>query len=184
MGEKISKEAYQKIYRLLDDATPLKGDCGELCRKLCCQKDNEDLGIYLLPGEEALFTRDEDWLVWEEQKAEDYDFPPSWQGKVYFIRCLKDCPREKRPLQCRTFPLAPHLTAKGTLVLIRETLPLPYQCPLIAEQMPLEPAFIQAVYEAWSELIKDPLIRDLVAYDSANRELPLDVVYPIPKVFS
>lgn len=177
MERKLDKRTYEKIYVLLDKATPLKEDCGRLCQKVCCRQDNQNLGMYLLPGEEALFTKKEPWLRWEEQEAEAYDFPTSWKGKVYFIRCLKDCPREKRPIQCRTFPLAPHLE-EGKLMLILENIPLPYRCPLIEEKIPLEPAFIQAVYEAWSLLIENPLIYDLVAYDSRQRPRPLEIIFP------
>ena len=36
-----------------------------------------------------------------------------------------------RPLQCRTFPLTPHLTEDGILLLIYNDEELPYICPLI-----------------------------------------------------
>lgn len=62
MKGKLDKRAYTKIYQLLDRATPLKEDCGKLCQKACCHQENQELGMYLLPGEEALFTRKEDWL--------------------------------------------------------------------------------------------------------------------------
>lgn len=178
MKPRLAKETYAKIYRLLEKVTPLQSDCGELCHELCCQSDGEDMGIYLLPGEEQLFDRTEDWLVWEEHQAEDYDFPPSWEGTIYYVRCIKACPREKRPIQCRTFPLAPHLTEKGTLVLIRETLQLPYQCPLLAKKIPLETAFVTSLFQAWTELIKDPLIFDLVEYDSIQRQQNYEIIYP------
>jgi len=177
---KLTKAVYQKIYNILDKATPLKEDCGQTCGKLCCKQEDQNLGIYLLPGEEKMFEGREDWLVWEEQDSEDYDFPPSWTGKVYFIRCITDCPRTKRPIQCRTFPLAPHLTKEGKLILIRETLSLPYQCPLIKNKTPLELDFVLAVYHAWNILIQDPLIYDLVEYDSQEREEPVDIVYQSP----
>lgn len=63
-------------------------------------------------------------------------------------------------------------------MLILENLSLPYGCPLIEQKLPLEPQFIQAVYEAWSRLIEDPLIYDLVAYDSSQRQGPLEIIYP------
>jgi Fe-S-cluster containining protein len=174
---KLTKADYQEIYEILHKATPLSEDCGILCGAICCKQDNENLGMYLLPGEESMFLGDEDWLVWEEQSPEDYDFPHSWKQTVYFIRCTKECPREKRPIQCRTFPLAPYITKKGELILIRETLPLPYQCPLITNQVTLEKNFIHAVFEAWSKLIQDSRIYDLVEYDSQERQ-GLDIVYP------
>ncbi|MDS1030463.1 hypothetical protein RDV78_08210 [Bacillota bacterium LX-D] len=176
----INKNTYKKIYALLEDVTPLSSDCGNLCGKLCCTSSDQDLGMYLLPGEEQMFTQREDWLIWDKQNAADYDFPNSWRGTVYFVRCTKGCPRDKRPLQCRTFPLAPHLQNGGQLLLIREPFDLPYLCPLITEKVALESPFIAGVYAAWLELIKDPLIYDLVQYDSQQRKIPLDIV-SIPK---
>ena len=126
------------------------------------------MGIYLLPGEEKLFTQKEDWLKWNVEEAEEFDFPDSWFGKVYFARCKTPphCPREMRPLQCRFYPLAPYITEKGKLRLILSTTELPYQCPLIAEKMALQESFIKATHTVWKHLIRDRRIRDLVVMDS------------------
>ena len=172
MKTTIKKRTYQAIYRLLNYITPLSSDCGALCGAACCTNTEEDLIIYLLPGEEKLFDRKEDWLVWDFDYAEDYDFPDSWHGKVYYVKCKTApvCPREMRPLQCRFFPLAPHLTGDGVLHLIRYPGELPYVCPLLEADAALEPRFIKAVYTVWKHLIREPLIYDLVEYDSAERE--------------
>ena len=149
MKSKIKKKTYKAIYRLLDRVSPLDTDCGLLCGAACCtcggdavnadgslDEDGLDyeLGIYLLPGEEKLFTMREEWLKWSVEYAEDFDFPASWFGKIYFVRCKTPpvCPRKSRPLQCRFFPLAPHLTEDGRLQLILSTAETPYACPLIA----------------------------------------------------
>jgi hypothetical protein len=160
---------YGQIYNLLDQVTPLREDCGNLCGKLCCQPANPDTGIYLYPGEEAMFQRDETWLSWSVQQAEEYDFPPSWRGPVYFVRCTGECPRERRPLQCRFFPLTAHFLASGALALIWETIALPYRCPLLGRRLPLEQEFVNAAAAAWSLLMQHPLIRDLVLWDSQER---------------
>lgn len=178
MKSSIRKSTYKAIYRLLDRVSPLEYDCGTLCGAVCCtcgeatQEEDFSLGIYLLPGEEKLFSQDESWLRWTAERAEDFDFPESWSGKVYFITCHTPpvCPRESRPLQCRFFPLAPHIGQDGILRLILCADKLPYTCPLIAEQMELTPAFIQATYTVWKHLIRDPLIFDLVLMDSEDRE--------------
>ncbi|MCQ4635940.1 hypothetical protein NE619_04310 [Anaerovorax odorimutans] len=187
MKSTIRKSTYQAIYRLLDRVSPLESDCGKLCGAACCtcggDSDDDDfqLGIYLLPGEEKLFSQKEEWLKWSAERAEDFDFPDSWFGKIHFIRCKTPpvCPREHRPLQCRFFPLAPHLTEEGELRLILCTTPLPYSCPLIDRQMKLTPSFIQATYTVWTHLIRDPLIYDLVLMDSEDREaegVPVKIV--------
>lgn len=174
----IKKRTYRAIYRLLDRVSPIPYDCGTLCNAACCTcagdepPDEPQLGIYLLPGEDKLFTKKEDWLHWTAEDASDYDFPDSWFGTVYFVTCLcaPHCPRNMRPLQCRFFPLTPHLDDAGRLRLIYSDLDLPYRCPLIDDSMTLTPSFIQAVYTVWKHLIRDSLIYDLVEYDSSFRQ--------------
>lgn len=162
---------YQKLYDLTNRVTPLDQDCGLICGSACCRGDKENsLGMYLFPGEEAMFTGREEWLHWERRDAREDDFPPSWGQTVYFVRCSGHCPRSSRPLSCRFFPLAPHLLPDGTLLLIHETLELPYSCPLIEKRTPLRGEFIEAVAFCWQELLKDRRIKDLVEMDSRERE--------------
>jgi len=162
---------YQKLYNITENMTPLADDCGKLCGKICCRPDkNNTLGMYLYPGEEEMFTREEDWLRWERRNPGEDDFPASWNNLVYFICCTKPCPRKHRPLNCRLFPLAPHLLKDGTLLLIYETLYLPYTCPLIKRKTPLRQDFIDAVAHCWQELLTDRRISDLVEMDSRERE--------------
>lgn len=185
MKSTIRQSTYKAIYRLLNAVSPLEWDCGKLCNAACCTcgKDEEldemSLGIYLLPGEEKVLDEEEDWLEWTSEYAKDYDFPESWTGKVHFIRCKTPpvCPREKRPLQCRFFPLEPHIMEDGTLRLVFNTVELPYSCPLIEEKMNLTQSFIQATYTVWKRLIQDPLIYDLVVQDSEDREFDNKELY-------
>jgi hypothetical protein len=180
MKSSIRKRTFAAAYRLLERVSPADGDCGRLCGSACCCAGEEDaaaqgfsLGIYLLPGEDKLFTKRDGSFEWSSSKAEDGDFPDSWRGKVYFIRCKTPplCERRMRPLQCRFFPLTPHLLEDGTLKLILFPMDrLPYSCPLISERHPLSADFTRASYTVWRRLIKDPLIRDLVAYDSRDRD--------------
>ena len=171
----LSKETFEKIYRDLDRVSPLDTDCGLLCGCACCTgayADGEEMGIFLLPGEEQLFSPEDDWLDWSEEDAGELGFPDSWPEKVPFIHCKTPptCPRERRPLQCRTFPLAPHLTASGELSLVYNDLDMPYRCPLIEEEIPLNDDFVEATLAAWRILIDDPAIRDMVREDSVDRE--------------
>ena len=166
------------MYRLLDRVSPADGDCGRFCGAACCNYAGTDFGIYLYPGEEKLFedeihrSSESGWLSWSVEDAEDYEFPLSWRGKVYFASCTGPafCVRHMRPLQCRFFPLAPHLTKDGTLHLILYPGELPYRCPLLAPDFPLDERFVRATYTVWKRLIQDPLIRDLVAQDSKERQ--------------
>ena len=84
----LSKETFEKIYRDLDRVTPLDTDCGLLCGCACCTgayADGEEMGIFLLPGEEQLFSPGDDWLDWSEEDAGDLGFPDSWPEKVPFM---------------------------------------------------------------------------------------------------
>ena len=118
------------------------------------------MGIYLLPGEEALH-RDSDWL----------EMAPDEEGR-YFGKCKTPplCPREMRPIQCRTFPLSPHLYEDGTVEMVYNDVELPYRCPLIEEEIPLEDAFVEETQAAWELLLRDPRIREIVREDSIERE--------------
>ena len=169
----LLKEEWEEIYRMLDAVSPLDTDCGLLCGACCCTEEGgRDMGIYLLPGEEKLHSKKDEWLSWTEEDAEDYEFPESWKGKVFFVNCQDppNCPREKRPIQCRSFPLAPHISEDGELTMVYNDLDLPYSCPLIEEEIPLNDDFVQVTREAWARMIQDPLIYDLVKMDSELRE--------------
>ena len=180
----LTPEIYNHLYQITASSTPLKTNCGELCGSACCRPGkHEDLGMYLYPGEEAMFTRREDWLAWEEHNPADYNFPASWKGPVYFVRCNGVCPREMRPLACRFFPLAPHLHRDGKLYLIYETLELPYQCPLITASNPLDPGFISIMQQTWQIMLTDQRIRDLVEEDSHQREEDGLPVVPVGQSF-
>lgn len=176
MKSTIRKSTFQAIYRLLNRVSPLNQDCGQLCGAACCtcdengDTDDFDMGIYLLPGEEKLFTMEEEWLRWSLEYAQDFDFPDSWFGKIYFIRCKTPphCPRHMRPLQCRFFPLSPYLDQQDCLRLILCPSDLPYSCPLIEQNLDLTPSFVQATYTVWKHLIRDPYIYDLVKMDSED----------------
>jgi hypothetical protein len=181
MKSSIKKKTYKAMYRLLDKVSPIREDCGALCGSACCGPRSDvcadsssglEFGMYLLPGEEKLFTRKEDWLLWNVERAEDYDFPESWKGKVYFVKCkgAPNCVRELRPIQCRTFPLQPFITEDGIFHLILHSGELPYQCPLIEQTIPLDERFIRATYTVWKRLLKDPLILDLVEMDSRIKD--------------
>lgn len=166
------KRTYRAIYRLLDRVSPVPFDCGMICGAACCTAiGEEDMGIYLLPGEEKIHDRHADWLTWNTQSTEEYFFPESWRGNVHWVCCNEPphCPREMRPIQCRTFPLAPHLTEDDELIMVWNDDELPYICPMIEDEVELDPDFIKATHTVWKHLIRDPLIYDLVKSDSLVR---------------
>ena len=193
MKSSIRKKTYIAIYRLLDGVSPLKTDCGLLCGAVCCTSgdgnegsggsSSDEMGIYLLPGEEKIFSGDEDDFIWGKLDTDEYEFPESWHGSVYFLGCKNApfCDRRKRPIQCRTFPLSPYIDENGVFCMILDASPLPYECPLIKDSIPLEHDFVKATYTVWKHLIRDPLIYDLVEMDSQDlREEGIApvIVYP------
>ena len=163
----IRARTYRAIYRLLDRVSPVPFDCGQICGAACCTAAelDDELGILLLPGEDKIHDRHADWLTWNTLSTDEFEFPESWTGNAYFVRCKTPprCPREMRPIQCRTFPLMPVINDEGELELIYNDTELPYCCPMIEEETELDPRFVQATYTVWKHLIRDPLIYDLVA---------------------
>jgi len=159
----LQKDDFRNVYSILD-VGPLEFDCGTLCDSLCCQEFEPGVGIYLLPGEEQMFTQQETWLIWTYPKARYGGFPSSWKGRAPFVMCKGQCPREKRPIQCRTFPLMPYLSLDKRLETRMDFLSGILICPILKNpcKYPLSSRFVQAVEQGWSILLRDPLIWDLV----------------------
>ncbi len=186
----LSHDTYQEIYSMLDEVTPIDFDCGTLCGAACCgcedagRKKQDELGIYLMPGEESMLEWDYKWLNWTVGTAQDFFLPFSWRDSpVYFVRCKdpRDCHRSLRSIQCRTFPLMPYLTKSGTLTLMYNNMDLPYTCPLIKEKQKLNPEFLEKTHRAWSMLLEDPKIYDLIQMESDNARPDLtgeEILYP------
>ena len=95
------------------------------------------------------------------------------------VRCLDLCPRSQRPLQCRFYPLAPHLLRQGELLLILDPVEVPYRCPLIAEEMALQEEFVETVWQAWQTMLQDAEVRALVKWESVCRERELASIPPV-----
>ncbi len=121
--------------------------------------------MYLFPGEEKLFAENsEDWFTITESNV-----VTGGGEKIFLFTCKGTCPRERRPLACRIFPLMPYLTGDGIL----EMRPDPKAaalCPLLspesAEQISEE--FIDALYDAFALLIDDEKIIDFIELLSAD----------------
>ena len=54
---------------------------------------------------------------------------------------------------------------------------LPYLCPLIEEEIPLNDSFVKATHTAWKHLLRDHRIYDLIWADS--EELREALIYNI-----
>ena len=158
----MDKEAYKRIYEMLDEVSPVPFDCGSICGRACCISESDDDGIFLLPGEELLHS-EEDWESWEIVDKEHFNVPESWDKKAVFVNCKKGgiCDREKRPIQCRTFPLIPAFV-NGRLSLEKNGMLLGYACPLLEQNVALDADFERETRRAWEILVRDERIRDWV----------------------
>ncbi|MBQ6654525.1 MAG: hypothetical protein IJM79_03265 [Erysipelotrichaceae bacterium] len=194
----MNKIDYRKIYELLNRHEILDYDCGQLCSAACCRPDgcydedviNEDyliddpdgeMGIFLYPGEEEL-TKLEDWQSHSVEDAEEVGFPENW-GSVTFVSCggKAFCKREKRPLQCRLFPLTPHLSEDDELSLIYFPDDLPYRCPIIERQLAINEEALADLLEACRMMLEDERVCELIRSDSERRyeeEQDFITVYP------
>lgn len=174
----LPEALYRKAYRLLADVAPLASDCGELCGKACCRGVEEGAGMYLFPGEECMFSGDEDWLAFERREvtADDQAFCPEWLGKIQTVTlavCRGSCPRDRRPLACRVFPLAARIIPTNGPLRLGLTLDpdAAMLCPLAryARLTQLRTEFRAACLQVFRLLSGDPLILADFAWRDARR---------------
>lgn len=170
------KRTIQKIYQRLDEVTPVDFDCGKLCGEVCCVYDadethTEELVLYLLPGEELMYEDSPDFELYYMDSSE-IRYPHSWKDNIYLVKCKNPprCDRSIRPIQCRTFPLVPHISKNGEFHLVLDETEFPYECPIIRDHIKLNANFINVTYEIWKMLISNPLVYDLVDMDSKDRD--------------
>lgn len=150
-------ELYSKAYRILDQVTPLATDCGLLCNKACCDGGEDDLGMYLFPGEELILSD----LSYFRIMPTDIQLENG--SHVLLINCYGKCDRKLRPLSCRIFPLTPYLTYQDILTVDLDIRAAGI-CPLVkAKKSPsIHPNFIQAVRKAIRLLSKDLEILEFI----------------------
>lgn len=112
-----SAYVYLQLYKLFDNVTPIKVDCGLLCGSACCKGD--DAGMFLFPGEEAVYRLLEpDWIKIEPTEL-TYEFDGQ-RRTVSMALCSGECDRFERPLACRIFPLTPYIKKDGSLDIIMD----------------------------------------------------------------
>lgn len=167
---------YKQVYDMTSSVTVTPFDCGTLCDKRCCRTfactgatgNDQDYGMELYPGEE-LFLADElkqkNWLNWRFLRSGEYHLPANWEpdAGVYFVGCVRPCPRERRPLQCRLFPYKPVLKANGRVRLVLDKGPGNY-CPLTEEQ--LDEQAREQLEKAIELLGTIPKVRELLWWDA------------------
>jgi len=132
---------------LLRELTPLKTDCGRLCSGACCEGD-ENTGMLLFPGEEALYEN------CAFARVIPADFALGGED-VKLLVCSGRCERENRPLACRLFPLFLTFKEDGVTKL-RLDRRAKSVCPLTDYGIKsLDPDFKQAARKAYDLLLED-----------------------------
>lgn len=176
ISRKEMKEYIKNIYKRLDSVSPVDFDCGQLCGEVCCVYDEdennpEELAIYLLPGEELMYEDNDSFELYYID-AKEIKYPHSWKDKIYLVKCINPpkCNRNIRPIQCRTFPLIPHISKNGKFHLILDETEFPYKCAIVNNNIKLNNDFISETYDVWKKLIQNQLVYDLIDMDSRTRD--------------
>jgi len=150
------------------DEPIIDGNCGELCGFHCCRSHEgaATLGMYLLPQEYESVQRQ---LNVEYEVHSSYDYEILGAKKLFYIFCNNNsgCLREYRPIQCRTYPLEPHLI-NGQLKMIIEKEQL-HLCPLIEKKDIWREEYIKGIYSGWRLLLTIEPIRRHIEAISRNR---------------
>jgi len=151
------------------DEPIVDGNCGELCGYHCCRshEGEENLGMYLVPFEYESIQSNMD-IDYEVHTSYNYELPKPLK-RQYYIFCSNNsgCLRKLRPIQCRTYPLEPHIE-DNELHLIIEKNQL-HACPLISQRELWRKEFIEGIYKAWTLLLEDETIRAYIESLSKKR---------------
>ncbi|HNX13466.1 MAG TPA: hypothetical protein PK854_00195 [Oscillospiraceae bacterium] len=144
-------EIWERAYALLDKLTPIKADCGELCKKRCCKGNDED-GMILFPYEKEFLIG---------QRSLTFSQKDGFDTAV----CKGRCKREWRPLACRIYPFVP--VFKNETIVAQPDPRATYICPLILHGVEyIDPEFIHSVKEAFVILEELPGFSDfMMQYD-------------------
>ena len=120
----------------LNQATPLKKDCGRVCGARCCHPmEGEETGMLLFPGEAEAYAGKAGWKIRKTQRGD-------------LLICSGTCSREDRPLSCRLFPLLPLIGDDGTIRVVTD-LRAKAVCPLARQgKSAMDPDFVEAVRRA------------------------------------
>jgi hypothetical protein len=147
-------EIWERAYALLDELTPIKADCGELCKKRCCKGNGED-GMILFPYEKD-FLSGQRFLSFSQKDGFDTAI------------CKGRCKREWRPMACRIYPFVPVFKSNSEMIEVQPDPRATYVCPLVLHGGEyIDPEFIQSVNEAFTILSEIPGFPDFMKqYDA------------------
>ncbi|MDR1262864.1 MAG: hypothetical protein LBK46_05175 [Oscillospiraceae bacterium] len=154
-----SLETVLRARELLLDVTPLKGDCGKICGRACCEVSDPDAGMILFPGEETLYTG--------YKLVKMYGISG---GEWPWWRCDGTCERRDRPLACRVAPLTP--TIRNGAVSVEMDRGCAFCCPLVEFGVSaLSEDFVESVRVAAFILAEDPACRAFVENQTKHQDM-------------
>jgi len=139
-----------EAYATLNRTTPLGIDCGLLCGQRCCQSEDGESGMLLLPGEDALLVSEQGYQILRNDDQA-------------LLLCSSTCARDMRPFACRIFPLFPlvSLTESSRFKIELIVDPRAHSlCPLAVSQVPLRGILRYLVRRATRILLRDPQIAE------------------------
>ena len=146
--------------------TPASGalmpDASTLCAltsdvPIYAQRAPDALGMVLFPGEVNLLSHEPGYRLFKI---------PYMGAGCWFLVCEGICDRRKRPLACRIFPLAPHISETGNVSAAPDPRAMRV-CPL-ADGEYLDPAFRKAVTKTFRYLAEEPEIFEYMQLLSAD----------------
>lgn len=139
-----AKIFYEKLYKMLENVTPLTVDCGQLCDGACCAVTDDVTGMYLFPGEDIMYDPMPSW-----GEIHDIDFTYDGGKYIDLFTCTGTCDRKLRPLSCRIFPLVPY-AKRGEKLQILMDVRGRGMCPLATAMKigDLSPEFVEKVTQA------------------------------------
>ena len=160
---------YQRAYALLEDVTPIKADCGQLCEKACCRVEEEITGMYLFPEENIMFRDMPSYA-----RLYDTDFEYDYGKYADLFTCDGSCERSRRPLACRIFPLLPYCKEGEEPRIIMDPRGRGI-CPLARALSieELDPEFVAAVERVAALLMKNQQTRKFIYELSKQAETAL-----------
>lgn len=159
MKKRISDKKLKRFYELLS-VPMIDFDCGKLCAPknggfpVCCE--NEDVVPVLFHEEYKYHWKNgRFWKRMPPITKEIKEFIEESEDYYVFAKCpgVAKCDREKRSLNCRTFPLEPYLDKKGEITGLAYADARQVNCPLIGKPMTIfNPDFMRNAITFWGEM--------------------------------
>lgn len=146
---RFASDSLNKLYELLENVTPLEGDCGALCCSFCCKGGDGD-GMLLFPGEKSFYEGKEGFSVWRHA---EYDSD--------CVVCPGSCRRDERPLSCRVYPYFFYVNEAGDVAVAPDVRAMG-NCPLAGNGLAVSPRFLRAMRMCAEVIRQDPELFDFV----------------------